>query len=76
MGLLGLIPCLRFLYDYLVKGTSGHIQSLLLGAVLLIISFNLFSLGIIGHIIGANRKLTQELLAIKRQPTRRELTEQ
>ncbi|OQY04242.1 MAG: glycosyl transferase [Planctomycetales bacterium 4572_13] len=56
-GMLGLIPCLRFLYFYLTDGTSGHIQSLLLGVVLLMLSFNLFSLGIIGHIIGVNRRL-------------------
>ncbi len=56
-GILGLIPCLRFLYYYFKEGTSGHMQSLLLGAVLVIISFNLFSLGIIGHIIGVNRRL-------------------
>ena len=60
-GVLGLIPCLRFLYFYFTKGDSGHMQSLLLGAVLLIISFNLFSLGIIGHIVGSNRKLVNQL---------------
>ncbi|MCD4831891.1 MAG: glycosyltransferase family 2 protein [Anaerohalosphaeraceae bacterium] len=60
-GLLGLIPCLRFLYFYFTQGTSGHIQSLLFGVVLLMISFNLFSLGIIGHIIGSNRKLINQL---------------
>lgn len=75
-GLLGLIPCLRFLYFYLKDGSSGHIQSLLFGAVILIISFNLFSLGIIGHIIGTNRKLTQELLSIKRHPCNNEQAQQ
>lgn len=61
-GVIGLIPCLRFLYYYLAGGSSGHIQSLLLGTVLQIISFNLFSLGIIGHLIGTNRKLLNEIL--------------
>jgi glycosyltransferase involved in cell wall biosynthesis len=66
LGIFGLIPCLRFLYYYLSGGSAGHIQSLVLGAVLLIIAFNLFSLGIIGHLIGANRKLINEMLYLTR----------
>ena len=62
-GIVGLIPCLRFLYYYFKEGSSGHLQSLLFGIVMLIISFNLLSLGIIGHIIGSNRKLLNELLS-------------
>lgn len=63
MGIFGLVPCLRFLYYYFMDGTSGHIQSLLFGALLLIISFNLFSLGVIGHIIGTNRRLLNEIVS-------------
>ncbi len=62
-AIIGAVPCLRFLYYFFKEGSAGHIQSLLFGVVLLIISFNLFSLGIIGHIIGSNRKLINELLS-------------
>jgi len=61
-SIIGLIPCLRFLYYYLKAGSAGHIQSLLFGIVLLIISFNLLSLGIIGHVISTNRKLINDLI--------------
>jgi glycosyltransferase involved in cell wall biosynthesis len=62
-GIIGLIPCIRFLYLYITAGSSGHIQSLLLGVVFLLISFNLLSLGILGHIIGTNRKLLNDLVS-------------
>ena len=61
-GIVGLIPCLRFLYYYFGQGSSGHIQSLLFGIVMLIVSFNMLSLGIIGHIISTNRKLINDLI--------------
>ena len=62
-GIIGLIPCLRFLYYYFRGGSAGHVQSLLFGIVMLIISFNLLSLGIIGHVIGTNRRLISELIS-------------
>ena len=62
-GIIGIIPCIRFLYFFFKSGSSGHIQSIIFGAIFLIISFNLFSLGIIGHIIGSNRKLINEILS-------------
>ena len=65
-GIIGLIPCLRFLYYYYAGERAGHIQSLLFGVVMLIISFNLLSLGILGHLISANRKLINEQLHISR----------
>lgn len=65
-GLIGVIPCVRFLYYYFRGERSGHIQSLILGAILLIISFNLFSLGVLGHVISANRKLIHEALHLIR----------
>ena len=62
VALAGLFPCLIYMYFFFQGEKAGHIQSLLLGTGLLIVAFNLFSLGIIGHIIGINRKLTSELL--------------
>lgn len=69
-GVVGLAYCARFLYFYLTGRGGGHIQSLILAAVLLIVSFNLFSLGIIGYIVGANRKLVNEGLYLMRKSAR------
>lgn len=61
-GLLGFLICVRFLYHYLTGSGGGYIQSLILAAILLIISFNLFMFGILSDVVTANRKLLQQLL--------------
>ena len=66
-GLVGLALCIRFLCYYFSSQGSGHIQSLLLAAVLLMISFNLLVLGIIADLIAANRTLLQENLYLNRK---------
>jgi len=68
--IVGMIPLVRFLYDYFfASGGSGKVQSLVLGGVLITISFNLFALGIIGDLLGRNRKLIEDVL--KRQKENR-----
>ncbi|MDI6821514.1 MAG: glycosyltransferase family 2 protein [Actinomycetota bacterium] len=52
----------RFLYFYFSGQSGGHIQSLILAAVLMILGFQTVSLGVIADLIDANRKLTEELL--------------
>ncbi len=62
-GFAGLALCLRFLYFFVIKDAgAGHVQSLILAAMLLIVSFLLLSLGILGDLISANRRLIQEVL--------------
>ena len=61
-ALAGIVIWIRFLYFYFTEGSSGHIQSLILGAILLLISFLLLVLGILADLISANRKLIQEVL--------------
>ena len=61
-GLIGLIICLRFLYYFFAYPHSGHIQSLVLAAVLLLIAFHLLALGILADVISTNRKLIHEVL--------------
>ncbi len=61
-GILGLAICFRFLYYHLIMDVSGYIQSLILAAILLLISFNLIVLGILADLTGANRKFNQEIL--------------
>jgi glycosyltransferase involved in cell wall biosynthesis len=60
--LAGTILGLRFLYFYLVTRTSaGHIQSLILVAVLLILGFLLVIFGLIADLISVNRKLLENV---------------
>ncbi len=60
-ALLGLGIGIRFLI-YFFSGDGGHIQSLILAAILLIVAFHLLSLGILADLMSANRKLIQEIL--------------
>ncbi|MHC4926921.1 MAG: glycosyltransferase family 2 protein [Planctomycetota bacterium] len=57
---VGLLLCLRFLYFYFSGSGGGHLQSLVLAAIMLIIAFHLVSLGILADLISANRKLVNE----------------
>ena len=59
---VGLAISLRFLYYYFTAGGAGHLQSLILSAVLLIVGFQIMLIGLLADVISANRKLTEELL--------------
>ncbi|MFA9400014.1 MAG: glycosyltransferase family 2 protein [Acidobacteriota bacterium] len=51
-----------FLVDWIANGDrTGHIQSLLLGAVLFIVAIQLFALGIIGDLLAGQRVMTQRV---------------
>jgi glycosyltransferase involved in cell wall biosynthesis len=58
----GLAISLRFLYFYVNGAGSGHVQSLILAAVLLIVGFQVMLIGLLADVLSANRKLTEELL--------------
>lgn len=58
----GLLLGLRFLYFYAIGQGDGHVQSLILTAVLLIIGFQTLLIGLVADLVGANRKITEELL--------------
>ena len=65
--LFGLIPSGRFLFFYLAGKGDGHIQSLIMAAVLFIIGFQVLVLGLLGDVISHNRKLIEEtLLRVRR----------
>ena len=54
---------LPFLIDWLVNGRrGGHVQSILLGGVLLVASIQLFALGVIADLISAHRTVSQRTL--------------
>ena len=52
---------LRYLYFFL-RGDSGHVQSVILSAVLVIVGFQVGLIGLIADLIGFNRKILEELL--------------
>ena len=59
--IFGLFLGARFLYLYSM-GDAGHVQSLILAAILLIISFQIIVLAFIADTINVNRKIEEEIL--------------
>jgi len=57
----GLILVGRFLYLFLA-GETGHVQSLVLGAALLIVGLQVLLNGLLADLIAANRRLVEEVL--------------
>ena len=68
LGLGGLlVACggaigVRFLVFYLLGHGAGHVQSLILGAVLFIVGFQTISIGLVADLIGNNRWLLEDTL--------------
>jgi glycosyltransferase involved in cell wall biosynthesis len=58
----GLALSVRFLYFYVTGTGYGHLQSLLLSAVLLIIGFQIALIGLLADVISGNRKLIEDVL--------------
>ena len=61
-ALAGMIPIARFLYFYAIGDGGGHIQSLILGGVLMILGVVSIMFGIIADLIGRNRQLLETTL--------------
>ena len=62
IGLLALAAWMPFLLDWILNGdSSGHVQSLILGAVLFIASLQLLALGVIGDLLAGQRVMTQRV---------------
>src|SRR2546423_1998948 len=63
VGLIAAVIWIRFAWFYVVEGEGkGHVQSLILGAVLFIAAVQLAALGIVGDILAAGRVLQQRTL--------------
>lgn len=61
--LVGLLGVTRFLYFFFFQPPAmGHIQSLVLSGVLLIIGFQVFLIGLLADLIAANRRLIEDVL--------------
>jgi glycosyltransferase involved in cell wall biosynthesis len=62
VGLLALAAWMPFLIDWILNGdSSGHIQSLILGAVLFIAAVQLMALGVIGDLLASQRVMAQRV---------------
>jgi hypothetical protein len=59
---LGALGVLRFLYFYFSAGGQGHLQSLVLSGVLIIIGFILIMIGLVADIVSLNRRLIEDIL--------------
>ena len=60
--LVGLALVIRFLVFYFQGAGSGHVQSLILAAVLLIVGFQTWLIGLVADLVGKNRRLMEEVL--------------
>lgn len=58
----GLIISFRYVYFIMIGEGAGHIQSLILAAVLLMLGFQTFVIGLISDLIAANRRLNEEIV--------------
>ncbi|MGA7614111.1 MAG: glycosyltransferase family 2 protein [Thermoanaerobaculia bacterium] len=58
----GLASSAPFFWDLARHGRGGHIQSLILAAVLLIAGFQTWLIGLVADLISVNRRLSEELL--------------
>ena len=59
IGLASLGVWIRFVVAYVEGNGKGHVQSLILGAVLFIAAVVLWALGVIGDLLAAQRVMTQ-----------------
>lgn len=59
---LGLVFVVRFLWLYFAGDGAGHIQSLVLAGILMIIGFQTGVLGLLGSSVGWSRKVSEEIL--------------
>jgi glycosyltransferase involved in cell wall biosynthesis len=60
--ILGLVPFARYFYLFLTNAPGEHLQSLILGSVLLVAAFIAFTLGIVADLIRINRILLEQSL--------------
>ena len=61
--LLGFLLGLRFLYFYFTASGSGHVQSVILAALLLGLGIFLFLVGLLADLVAVNRRLLEDLEA-------------
>lgn len=70
--ILGLIPGIRYLILFFAHAESGHIQSLILSAILLIMSVQIGVLAFIGDLNAVNRNIMEDIQYMLRKKNYRE----
>jgi glycosyltransferase involved in cell wall biosynthesis len=60
--ILGILPGIRFIYLYWSGQRIGHVQSLILSAILIIIGFQVLMIGLLSDLLSLNRRLSEEAL--------------
>jgi glycosyltransferase involved in cell wall biosynthesis len=60
--MLGAVLVVRFLFYYFTGTGLGHVQSLILSAVLMIVGFQVLLIGLVSDVISGNRKLLEDLV--------------
>jgi glycosyltransferase involved in cell wall biosynthesis len=60
--LTGAALVVRFLFYYFTGTGRGHVQSLILSAVLMIVGFQVLLIGLVSDVISGNRKLLEDLV--------------
>lgn len=60
--LAGCIPGIRFLWFFFSGDKIGHVQSLILAAILIIVGFQILLIGLLADLIANNRKMLEETL--------------
>ncbi len=58
----GVFISARYLYYMFMGAGAGHIQSLILAAVLMMLGFQIIVIGLISDLIAANRRLSEEIV--------------
>ena len=59
---LGFILGCRYLYFFIVESTAGHVQSLILSAILIIVGFQIILIGLLADLISINREYIENSL--------------
>lgn len=67
VGLVGMLPIVRFLFEFAQGDGDGHIQSLIIGAALIYLGGQIALAGLMASAIRANRRLLQERLRNTRE---------
>lgn len=72
-ALIGLVAGVRYLWFFFDNNGTGHVQSVILCALSLIVGMLLFMMGVIGDLIATNRKLLERIhLRVQRLEHRRD----
>jgi glycosyltransferase involved in cell wall biosynthesis len=67
LAVIGAIPIIRFVFFYLSGNGNGHLQSLVLGAALLVLAAIVLVAGLLADLISQNRRLIEKF-GLKQNP--------